>query len=58
MNRKISSRLHGVEVYGPSIDIQILRLRRELEPDPSQPQHIKAERGAGYVFDVEVGLLH
>jgi two-component system, OmpR family, response regulator len=52
------SRLHGAEVYDRSIDVQILRLRRKLEPDPSQPQYIKTERGAGYVFDTQVELLH
>jgi len=52
------SRLHGAEVYDRSIDVQILRLRRKLEPDPAQPKYIKTERGAGYVFDAEVELLH
>ena len=47
MNRKISSRLHGAVVYDRSIDVQILRLRRKLEQDPTQPQYIKTERGAG-----------
>ena len=52
------SRLHSAEVYDRSIDVQILRLRRKLEPDPSQPQYIKTERGAGYVFEAQVELLH
>jgi two-component system OmpR family response regulator len=52
------SRLHGAEVYDRSIDVQILRLRRKIEEDPSQPQYIKTERGAGYVFDADVKLLH
>ena len=44
------SRLHNAEVYDRSIDVQILRLRRKIEPDPSHPHFIKTERGAGYVF--------
>ncbi|MGA7803264.1 winged helix-turn-helix domain-containing protein [Bradyrhizobium sp.] len=39
-----------------SIDILILRLRRKLESDPSQPRLIRTERGAGYVFDAEVSV--
>jgi DNA-binding response OmpR family regulator len=39
-----------------SIDILILRLRRKLESDPSQPRLIRTERGAGYIFDAEVSV--
>lgn len=52
------SRLHGAEVYDRSIDVQILRLRRKLENDPAHPQYIKTERGAGYMLDAPVELLH
>lgn len=48
------SRLHNAEVYDRSIDVQILRLRRKIEPDPAQPSFIKTERGAGYLFDAVV----
>jgi two-component system, OmpR family, response regulator len=51
------SRLHNAEVYDRSIDVQILRLRRKIEPDPSQPQYIRTERGAGYVFHATVEKL-
>ena len=44
------SRLHSTEVYDRSIDVQILRLRRKIEADPANPQFIRTERGAGYVF--------
>jgi two-component system OmpR family response regulator len=44
------SRLHSTEVYDRSIDVQILRLRRKIEADPADPQLIRTERGAGYVF--------
>ncbi|HXL86453.1 MAG TPA: winged helix-turn-helix domain-containing protein, partial [Gemmatimonadaceae bacterium] len=52
------SRLHNAEVYDRSIDVQILRLRRKIETDPSQPEYIKTERGAGYVFDAPVAVLY
>lgn len=44
------SRLHNAEVYERSIDVQILRLRRKIERDPSHPEYICTERRAGYVF--------
>jgi two-component system OmpR family response regulator len=51
------SRLHNAEVYDRSIDVQILRLRRKIEPDPAQPRYIRTERGAGYVFAAAVERL-
>lgn len=51
------SRLHNAEVYDRSIDVQILRLRRKIEPDPAHPQYIRTERGAGYVFSAEVAAV-
>jgi two-component system, OmpR family, response regulator len=51
------SRLHNAEVYDRSIDVQILRLRRKIEPDPAHPQFIKTERGAGYLFDAPVDAV-
>jgi len=50
-----SSRMYD-DVYDRSIDVQILRLRRKLEKNPSEPEIIKTERGAGYFLacDVEV----
>ena len=38
------------DVFDRSIDVQILRLRRKLEHDPSAPQIRPTERGVGYVF--------
>ena len=42
------------DVFDRSIDVQILRLRRKLERDPSAPRVIQTERGIGYVFAVPV----
>ena len=51
------SRVHSAEVYDRSIDIQILRLRRKIEPDPAHPKFIVTERGAGYVFNAPVEIV-
>jgi DNA-binding response OmpR family regulator len=37
-----------------SIDVQVLRLRRKLEPGPGAPRVIRTERGVGYLFAVPV----
>jgi DNA-binding response OmpR family regulator len=51
------SRLHSTEVYDRSIDVQILRLRRKIEADPSHPKLIRTERGVGYYFDAPVKVM-
>jgi len=51
------SRLHSLEVYDRSIDVTILRLRRKIETDASNPQLLATERGAGYTFTVPVSVL-
>jgi len=45
------------DVYDRSIDVQILRLRRKLESNPSRPDLIKTERGAGYFFNARVEAI-
>jgi DNA-binding response OmpR family regulator len=52
------SRLHNDEVYSRTIDVQIMRLRRKIEPDVSQPRYIRTERGAGYLFGVPVETVY
>ena len=51
-----ATRVHE-DVFDRSIDVQILRLRRKLEGDPSTPRVIQTERGVGYVFAVPVERL-
>jgi two-component system OmpR family response regulator len=51
------SRLHSLEVYDRSIDVTILRLRRKIENDPSNPTLLTTERGAGYIFNAAVNVL-
>jgi two-component system phosphate regulon response regulator OmpR len=38
------------EVYDRSLDVQISRLRKLIEPDPSSPRYIQTVWGLGYVF--------
>ncbi|MGE0316169.1 MAG: response regulator [Lautropia sp.] len=52
------SRLHDAEVYDRTIDVQILRLRRKIEVEPSNPTLIRTERGAGYLLDAPVDSLY
>jgi len=51
-----ATRVHE-DVFDRSIDVQILRLRRRLETDPSAPSIIRTERGVGYVFALSVEPL-
>src|SRR5216684_3337118 len=53
-----SSRVYDNEVYDRSIDVQVLRLRRKIEIDPSQPQFILTERGVGYLFSAPVQTVY
>ncbi|MBK3773745.1 response regulator [Azospirillum sp. YIM DDC1] len=36
--------------FDRSIDVQVSRLRRKIEPDPADPTMIKTVRGGGYLF--------
>ncbi len=40
--------------FDRSIDVQVGRLRRKIEPDPKNPILIKTVRGGGYMFTPEV----
>src|ERR1700730_8288447 len=48
-----ATRVHE-DIFDRSIDVQVLRLRRRLEADPSAPRMILTERGVGYIFAVTV----
>ena len=45
-------RMHGRDAgpFDRSVDMQVGRLRRKIEADPTQPELIKSVRGAGYLF--------
>lgn len=40
--------------YDRAIDTQVARLRKKIEPNPSEPQFIKTVRGVGYVFSAKM----
>jgi two-component system, OmpR family, response regulator len=62
--RKVLSRdqlldlLHGraAAVFDRSIDIQVSRLRRKIEPDAKEPTFIKTVRYGGYMFTPKVAV--
>jgi two-component system, OmpR family, response regulator len=41
--------------FDRSIDVQVSRLRRKIEPDPKEPSLIKTVRSGGYIFTPVVG---
>jgi DNA-binding response OmpR family regulator len=53
-----ASRVYDNEVYDRAIDIQVLRLRRKIEADPTQPRFIVTERGVGYIFSSPVEVVY
>jgi two-component system OmpR family response regulator len=44
----------GAGPFDRTIDIQVSRLRRKVEPDPQRPQMIITVRGGGYLFTPSV----
>jgi two-component system OmpR family response regulator len=52
-----ATRMHE-DVVDRSIDVQILRLRRKLEVDPSMPRAIQTCHGVGYCFGLSVECGH
>jgi two-component system, OmpR family, response regulator len=53
-----ASRVYDNEVYDRAIDVQIMRLRRKIEPDPAHPTYIITERGVGYSFTARVEKVY
>lgn len=44
------ARGHEYEAFDRSLDVQVSRLRKLLEPDPSKPRYLQTVWGLGYVF--------
>ncbi len=45
---------NDLSVFDRSIDTQVCRLRKKLEPEPQMPRLIKTVRGGGYLFAANV----
>ena len=45
---------YGAMPYDRSIDVQLSRLRRKIEPNPKEPTVIKTVRRGGYLFTLAV----
>ncbi len=48
--REIKWRHREYEAFDRSLDVQISRLRKLVESDPSKPRYIQTVWGVGYVF--------
>ncbi|HVJ24432.1 MAG TPA: winged helix-turn-helix domain-containing protein, partial [Burkholderiales bacterium] len=51
------SRMHNDEVFDRSIDVQVGRLRKKIQPTEAFPELIRTERGAGYVLTAAVEIV-
>ena len=51
---EVAKRRVGVDPFDRTVDVQVSRLRRKIEPDGHSPPLIKTVRGAGYVFVADV----
>ena len=51
---EVAKRRVGVDPFDRTVDVQVSRLRRKIEPEEGSPSLIKTIRGAGYVFAADV----
>jgi len=51
------SRGRSANAFDRSIDVQVSRLRRKIEPDPKEPTLIKTVRSGGYVLAANVVVV-
>ena len=53
---QLIGQMHGREAgpFDRAIDVQVGRLRKKIEHDPTRPELIKSVRGAGYLFAARV----
>ncbi len=50
LGREDLTRLTGAGGGERSVDVQVTRLRRKIEPDPRAPRYLQTVRGQGYVL--------
>ena len=53
INRDILCEISGAMASARTIDVQVARLRRKIEPDPKFPRYLRTVRGTGYVLMAE-----
>ncbi len=46
--------VNDLPAFDRSIDVQVARLRKKIEPDPKDPRYIKTMRNQGYIFTARV----
>lgn len=51
---EVAKRRAGADPFDRTVDVQVGRLRRKIEPDEGSPALIKTVRGAGYVLVADV----
>ena len=51
---EVAKRRVGTDPFDRTVDVQVSRLRRKIEPEEGSPPLIKTVRGAGYVLVAEV----
>jgi two-component system OmpR family response regulator len=51
---EVGKRRVGADPFDRTIDVQVSRLRRKIEPEPDSPALIKTVRGAGYMLVADV----
>lgn len=54
VSREDLARLCNIDSAERSIDVQITRLRKKLEPDSKNPRVLQTVRGKGYVLHVDI----
>jgi two-component system phosphate regulon response regulator OmpR len=50
MSREELTRLCDIDGGDRTVDVQVTRLRRKIEPDPRLPRYLQTIRGRGYVL--------
>ena len=48
LSRETLCKSVGSDINERAIDVQVTRLRRKIEPDPSFPRYLRTVRGQGY----------
>ena len=50
MSREELAEHHILHINPRSVDVQITRLRKKIEPDPTTPRYLQTVRHRGYVL--------